>query len=117
MSHRPGPDLEPQLPVAPPPELGARGRIIVTVMWCSFLAASVATMVSFALVDPAPIAAALPWAGPGASRTTVYSLGFFYFWAICAVAGGLTAFMLSTPAAQPPSPQRGPAAASSRSLP
>ena len=117
MSRRPGPDLEPGLPVAPSPELGARGRIIVTVLWCSFLAASVATMISFALVDPAPIAAALPWAGADASRTTVYSLGFFYFWAICAAAGALTAFMLSTPAAEPPSAQRQASAASSRSLP
>jgi len=117
VSRRPVPDLEPGPPVAPPPDLGARSRIIVTVMWCSFLAASVATMISFALVDPAPIAAALPWAGPGASRTTVYSLGFFYFWAICGAAGALTAFMLSTPSAEPPSAQREPTAASSRSLP
>jgi hypothetical protein len=99
VSPRPGPELQPGLPAAPPTELGARSRIIVTVMWCSFLAASVATMISFALVDPAPIAAALPWAGPGASRTAVYSLGFFYFWAVCAAAGALTAFMLSTPSA------------------
>ena len=77
---------DPESPAAPPPELGARGRAIVIVMWCSFLAASVATMISFAFVDPAPIVAVLPWAGPGASRTTVYSLGFFYFWAICAAA-------------------------------
>lgn len=117
MSPRPDPDPEPELPVAPPPELGARGRTIVTVMWCSFLAASVATMISFALVDPAPIAAALPWAGPGASRTTVYSLGFFYFWAICAAAGALTAYMLATPAAEPPSTYRERDAAASRSRP
>ncbi len=45
-------------------------------------------MVFFALVDPAPIAGAP--AGAAASRTTVYSLGFFYFWAICAGAGALT---------------------------
>jgi hypothetical protein len=117
VSRGPVPDLEPEPPDAPPPELGARGRIILTVMWCSFLAASVATMISFALVDPAPIAAALPWAGPGASRTALYSLGFFYFWAICAVAGALTAFVLSTPAAEPPAAQREPASASRRSLP
>jgi hypothetical protein len=117
VSHRPGPDLEPERPVAPPPELGARGRVVATVMWCSFLAASVATMISFALVDPAPIAAALPWAGEGASRTTVYSLGFFYFWAICAAAGALTAFMLSPPAASRPASHRGSAAAPGRSLP
>ncbi len=60
-------------------------------------------MVTFALVDPAPIVDALPWAGAGASRTTVYSLGFFYFWAICATAGALTAFMLHSPAAPAPS--------------
>jgi len=78
----------------------------VTVLWCSFLAASVATMVTFALVDPASISDALPGGGAGASRTAVYSLGFFYFWAVCAAAGTLTAFMLQTPAAPAPSTYR-----------
>ena len=117
MSPRPPPEPEPGLPVATSPELGARGRLVVTVMWCSFLAACVATMISFALVDPEPIAAALPWAGPGTSRTAVYSLGFFCFWAICALAAALTAFMLATPVAQPPGAQRGSATASGRGLP
>lgn len=88
------------------PELGTRGRAVVTVLWCSFLAASVATMVTFALVDPARISDALPWAGAGASRTAVYSLGFFYFWAVSAAAGALTAFMLQAPAAPAPSTYR-----------
>lgn len=125
MPPRPGPEidrpvLEPALEpalgkVEPPRELGRRSRILFTVLWCSFLAAAVATMITFALVDPMPIAASLPWAGLDASRTSVYSLGFFYYWAICAVAGALTAFMLSTPVAEPPTTRGG--GARNRSLP
>mgnify|MGYP007115129649 CR=1 FL=1 len=39
-----------------------------------------------AVVDPAPFADA-PTAD-GSSRMTLYSLGFFFFWAICAGAAG-----------------------------
>ncbi len=99
----PAPAAGPEADEAAAAELGARGRAVAAVLWCSFLAASVATMVTFALVDPAPISDALPWAGAGASRTAVYSLGFFYFWAVCAAASALTAFMLQAPVAAAPS--------------
>ena len=35
-----------------PRELGARARAIATVVWSGFLAAALATMLCFALLDP-----------------------------------------------------------------
>ena len=51
-------------------------RASLTALWCSFLAASLATLVFFAFVDPAPAVALLQptLAAPG--RTALYSLGF-----------------------------------------
>lgn len=103
MSPRPGPEPAADEP-GRPRELGSRGRLFFTVAWCSFLAACVATMVFFAVVDPAAPAGAP--AADGASRMTLYSLGFFFFWAICAGSAALTAFMLTTPVPPPPSALR-----------
>lgn len=75
--------------------IGARGRAALTVAWCSFLAASLATMVLFALVDPAPIAAPAWPAGEPPQRTTLYSLGFLFLWATGAASAGLCAWMLA----------------------
>ncbi len=94
MSHKRDLELE-STDLQRPRELGSRGRVFFTVVWCSFLAASVATMVFFAIVDPAPFAGAVP--PDGSSRMTLYSLGFFFFWAICAASSALTTFMLTTP--------------------
>lgn len=87
----PRPDLE------QPAELGAGGRLVFTVLWCSFLAASVATMVFFAFVDPTPVVAVLTPTGVLPDRTTLYSLGFFFFWLVCALASALTAWLVSSP--------------------
>lgn len=97
MSHKPDLELE-SIDLPRLRELGSRGRVFFTVAWCSFLAASVATMVFFAIVDPAPFAGAAP--ADGSSRMTLYSLGFFFFWAICAAASALTVFMLTKPVAR-----------------
>ena len=78
-------------------ELGPRGRLAFTVAWCSFLSASVATLVFFAFVDPAPIVAVLQPTEALPSRTTLYSLGFFFFWMVSAVSAGLTASLLCAP--------------------
>lgn len=86
-----------------PRELSSRGRVWFTVAWCSFLAASVATMVFFAIVDPAPYAGAAADDGP--ARMTLYGVGFFFFWAICASAAALTAFMLTTAIPASPVPR------------
>lgn len=74
-------------PTESAPAFGVRARLALIVMWCSFLAASIATVVFFAFVDPAPDA--LP------DRTALYSVGFLFFWAVCALAATLTAWLLA----------------------
>jgi hypothetical protein len=93
VSHSPDPESLPSSAPDRPAELGARARSAVTVLWCSFIIASAATMFFFALIDPAPIASAALPEGLVASRTTFYSLGFLFFWIIGAAAAGLTAWM------------------------
>ncbi|MEY3713288.1 MAG: hypothetical protein RL321_908 [Pseudomonadota bacterium] len=99
MSHKSSPDSHNGTQQS---ELGLRGRLAFTVAWCSFLAASVATLVFFAFVDPAPIVAVLQPTGALQSRTALYSLGFFFFWIVSAVSAGLTASLLCTPPSSAP---------------
>lgn len=69
----------------------------LTALWCSFLVAALATMLFFAFVDPAPAVALLQPTAAAPDRTALYSLGFFFFWTCCALAAGLTAWMLRPP--------------------
>ncbi len=68
-------------------------RTAAMVLWCSFLVASAGTMFCFAFVDPAPLGNALLTFGLEAGRMTLYSLGFLFFWALCAASGALTLWM------------------------
>ena len=76
------------------------------IAWPAFLAAGVLEMLVFAAFDPQD----MQWIDQGValSRTAVYSLTFFVFWAVFIVAGYLTV-LLSTPAdavnAPPSTPQ------------
>lgn len=78
-------------------EAAAPARAGLTALWCSFLAASLATMLFFAFVDPAPVVAVLRPTELLPDRTALYSLGFLFFWAMCALASGLTAWLLRPP--------------------
>jgi hypothetical protein len=76
-------------------ELPARARTVGVVVWCSFLAASGATMVLFAFLDPSALGRGeVPewWM----SRHTVYALGFFFFWLIAACSAALATYMART---------------------
>ena len=57
--------------------------------WSSFLAASLATMLCFAFVDPESFLDGHlpPWWGP---RMRVYAIGFFFFWFVGIAAATLT---------------------------
>ena len=91
--------------------LGPRTRVVLTVVWCAFLAAALATMVFFAGVDPAAVvhSGGASVNGGGASvngggasvnggvagdRTMLYSLGFLFLWATSALAAALTAWLI-----------------------
>ena len=65
-------------------------------LWSSFLAACVATMVFFAYFDPQLMSedhAPPKWL---ADRMTAYAVGFFFFWCVCAVASFLTAWLIDS---------------------
>jgi hypothetical protein len=76
-------------------ELPGFVRLFFTVSWSSFLSAAVATMVCFALVDPAPVAAQFAPPGAPLSRTSIYSFGFLFFWVVSAFAAAMAAWMLA----------------------
>jgi hypothetical protein len=76
-------------------DLPPRARSIGVVAWCSFLAASAGTAVTFAFVDPGALPAVL--LPPVLSNPlAVYALGFFFLWAVCAAASALTIYMAHT---------------------
>ena len=80
-----------------PAGVGLVGRAWLTAIWCSFLSASLATVLFFAFVDPSPVVALLQPTGAAPGRTALYSIGFFFFWAFCALAAALTAWLLRPP--------------------
>ncbi|MES3020460.1 MAG: hypothetical protein V4857_02635 [Pseudomonadota bacterium] len=61
-------------------------RLAMSVLWPSFLAAALAEGFFFALFAPE----VLFWMMP---PMAVYSLGFFFFWAVCALASTLTYYV------------------------
>ena len=86
MKHRRVPSRAPRLPVAA--RVGA-------VLWPSFFAAGVATMVFFAVVDPLELGH-ITWPMLHLGRELGYTLGFFMFWA-CTLGSSLFTSLLLTP--------------------
>jgi hypothetical protein len=74
-----------------------RGHLVGLVLWCSFLAASVGTLVLFAALDPHSLRiteGTSAWAAFWADANAVYALGFFFCWCVATLAAALTAFMI-----------------------
>lgn len=67
------------------------------ILWPSFFAAGVATMVFFAVVDPLDLAT-ITWPRIALSRELGYTVGFFMFWLCTASASTFTALLLRAPA-------------------
>ena len=68
-----------------------KSRTLAWIAWPSFLVAGVAQSLFFTLFDPADLTlfgTPIEW-----SRTAVYSVGFFLFWAVCAGSSALTCFL------------------------
>ena len=69
---------------------------LIWILWPSFIAAGVAEVVFFTAFDPQEL---IVFGEPVAwSRTAVYSIGFFVFWAVTAAASALTCFFQQTSA-------------------
>jgi len=66
------------------------------VLWPSFLAASVAFFLFFAVVDPQVLRDAGPRIFDNLDREMGYALGFFFFWAMTALASFLSLYMVRT---------------------
>lgn len=76
-------------------------RLAMSVLWPSFLSAIMAEGFFFSLFDPADLMmiggqADLP-------PTAAYTIGFFFFWAFCAIASMISLYLIRTEApSQPP---------------
>lgn len=74
---------------------GRRWQVYAAVGWASFLAASFATMLFFAFVDPA----GYDWMSgetPETTRMTGYALGFFFFWLVTGLTGAAVTYLIRT---------------------
>jgi hypothetical protein len=79
----------------PPRPLSQR---LGAILWPSFFAAGVATMVCFALIDPLTLRDVI-FPGLEISRETGYAIGFFAFWTATA-ASSLFTWILLRPASR-----------------
>lgn len=63
------------------------------ILWPSFVAAGLASVVFFAFIDPL-LLAEISFPGSSPSRELGYTLGFFMFWTVTAMASAMTWFLL-----------------------
>ena len=68
---------------------------LMWIAWPAFLVAAVLEMVVFALVDPGE----LHWGGEplALSRQAIYTLAFFFFWAMTFASSALTTLLSMSP--------------------
>jgi polyferredoxin len=70
-------------------------QAVFIVAWISFLVAAIGTMVFFAFFDPVDLVGTID-DGLDIGRDAGYAAGFFFFWALCALCSGVTAYLLRT---------------------
>ncbi len=70
-------------------------QAIAIVVWISFLAAAIGTMLFFALFDPVDLTGIFD-DDLDIGREAGYAAGFFFFWALTAIASGVTAWLVRT---------------------
>jgi hypothetical protein len=73
---------------------GVRRLDIALVLWPSFLAACLASVPFFAAVDPDLLRDAGPHLFAHFDRKAGYAIGFFFFWAIGALASTLSVYLI-----------------------
>lgn len=64
---------------------------IMWILWPSFIAAGIGVGIAFTLIDPMELT--VLGNHVQASRSTIYSLGFFLLWAIAAMASAMSCFL------------------------
>ena len=67
-------------------------KLAMWVLWPSFLAAGLAEMAVFSIIDPDELV--VFGQTVHASREAIYTIGFFLLWAICAVSSMITISVL-----------------------
>jgi hypothetical protein len=76
-----------------------RSRLVIWILWPSFLVAAIAEGLQFTVIHPEDI---LLFGEPiGISNEGIYTLGFFVMWAFCGASSALTVFVLPKSAEQP----------------
>jgi hypothetical protein len=68
---------------------------LLGVLWPAFLVAAVAELLFFAVFDPVDLH--FLGAPVEAGRLPIYTLGFFFFWAVTTAASALTVFLQRPP--------------------
>ena len=82
-----------------------KSQNIAAILWPSFMAACIATGVFFGHVDPLDLdAITTPMAEY--SSMTGYAIGFFFFWAVCAISSLLSVFLIRTSRRQDGRPRK-----------
>jgi hypothetical protein len=79
----------------PSPPWSAMAQAIAAVLWPSFLAACIATMLFFAFVDPALLGQTTTPVFE-MSRMTGYGIGFFFFWLITTISSAVSVYLVCT---------------------
>jgi SNF family Na+-dependent transporter len=69
---------------------------IALTLWPSFLAAGVASVLFFSVVDPQLLRDAGPQIFDNLNREAGYALGFFFFWAVAALSSAVSIYMIRT---------------------
>ncbi len=70
-------------------------RLVLVVLWPSFLAAIVAEGLFFSFFDPHELA--IRGDHPEWSPLAIYTSGFFFFWVFCSLASALTCYLAVPP--------------------
>jgi hypothetical protein len=68
-------------------------RLTISILWPSFIAAGIGIGIIFTLVDPMELI--VLGENIRASRSAVYTIGFFIIWAIAAMAAAMSCFLLT----------------------
>lgn len=67
-------------------------RLLMTILWPSFIMASISVGVIFSIIDPEALV--LHGNSTETSNVVIYSITFFVFWLLGAIASGLTALLM-----------------------